>query len=162
MIYIGYTHYYYRNETKHDSGKFAAFVADVKKVLALVKKQGIAIAGGNGKGKPVVNDGLISFNGSEKGGEDHETLYIERDGVENFNFCKTARKPYDTAVVATLVLYKKHFPCVKFSSDGDKEEIRDGVELAAKVLDIEIAVDEGDKGFIFEYYNKDDDTPVVI
>ena len=41
----------------------------------------------------------IVFNGNSIGDLDHETFYInKKNDQESFNFCKTARKPYDLAV----------------------------------------------------------------
>ena len=45
------------------------------------------------------NDDEIIFNGNPKDEQDHETFYInKKNDKESFNFCKTARKPYDLAV----------------------------------------------------------------
>lgn len=39
-----------------------------------------------------------------------------------FQFCKTARKPYDTAVTACLLLAKHHFgSAIEITSDGGPE-----------------------------------------
>ena len=45
------------------------------------------------------NKDEIMFNGMAIKGLDHETFYInKKNDKESFNFCKTARKPYDLAV----------------------------------------------------------------
>ena len=45
------------------------------------------------------NKDEIMFNGMAIKGLDHETFYInKKNDRESFNFCKTARKPYDLAV----------------------------------------------------------------
>ena len=46
------------------------------------------------------NNNEIMFNGNPIGQLDHETFYINKknDNEASFNFCKTARKPYDLAV----------------------------------------------------------------
>ncbi len=45
------------------------------------------------------NKDEIMFNGMAIKGLDHETFYInKKNDQESFNFCKTARKPYDLAV----------------------------------------------------------------
>jgi hypothetical protein len=42
---------------------------------------------------------------------------------ESFDFCKTARKPYDLAVCLVYMILKRHAPkSVKISSDGDWEQ----------------------------------------
>jgi len=67
---------------------------------------------------PKVSDTLIRFNGI--GQDAHETLYIEKRPKSEFNFCKTARKPYDLAVGLILLVIAKHAPVeFRISSDGD-------------------------------------------
>lgn len=69
---------------------------------------------------PVVTNEYISFNGIGEDG--HETMMLEKYG-RDFNFCKTADKPYDRAVVALLILAHHHAPGVwEISSDGSKED----------------------------------------
>lgn len=42
------------------------------------------------------------------------------DAKESFDFCKTARKPYDLAVCLVLLSMKRHAPrSVRLGSDGD-------------------------------------------
>lgn len=72
----------------------------------------------------------------------HETLCIDRifdtSGYVSrdergwlFDCTKTAQKPYDTAVVAILILLAAHFPeACALSSDGHAEEWRAGLALA--------------------------------
>ena len=69
---------------------------------------------------PIANAHCVCFNGKEDDG--HETFFLEQ-GQEGFEFCKTARKPYDAAVVATLKIAKEVCPrWLELSSDGDGEE----------------------------------------
>jgi len=69
-------------------------------------------------------------------GEDaYETFGINLEDGGKFDFCKTARKPYDLAVTASLVALKKHFGGeVDISSDGDEEGFIDGKKLCQSVL----------------------------
>lgn len=55
----------------------------------------------------------VRFNG--KGDDAHETFSF--DDRDNFNFCKTARKPYDAAVSECLLLLN-HYLDIELSSDG--------------------------------------------
>ena len=82
---------------------------------------------------PHVSNQMVHFNG--KGGDGHETFLFKRDNISKpwkdtksgkvFNFCKTARKSYDVAVTACLVLAKHHFgDDVNVSSDGEFEDWR--------------------------------------
>jgi len=85
---------------------------------------------------------------------DYETFEIPRvlkpqhwqqkdeDGLY-FDFCKTAFRPYDLAVIAILVSFKKHFgEAVKVLSDGTDQQWFDGKLLCSKLLDF---------GFEFEF-----------
>lgn len=63
------------------------------------------------------------FNGV--GDEAHETLAISRT-TEDFDFCKTARKPYDLAVTASLIAFQRMFiegdkVLIDLTSDGEDE-----------------------------------------
>lgn len=126
---MGYTHYW-KLLKDIDSTIWSNIVLDIKKVI---KESGIKISGWNGKGKPKFNDTVISFNGN--GDKDsHETFSIENKPV-NFSFCKTARKPYDTVVVACLVVLKNYLKNdIEITSDGDLEELQPGIDLCMNVL----------------------------
>lgn len=138
---MGYTHYYYKDEEEHDQETWNSFLKDVKKIVKNLpehstssggyhSKDPLIIAGWDGEGKPSFTKNMIKFNGG--GGFDHETFSIyrvvdeqERERARNlgrkdfFEFCKTARKPYDLLVQAVLILYKHHFGShVRVSSDG--------------------------------------------
>lgn len=81
---------------------------------------------------PTITDGLIAFNGV--GDDGHETFWLERHG-HGFNFCKTAEKPYDVVVVATLIVADAIAPGVLLiSSDGDPAEWEPGLTLARQAL----------------------------
>jgi hypothetical protein len=78
---------------------------------------------------------LIVFNGV--GADSHESFYVSADGVD-FNFCKTAQKPYDIAVTASLIHAKKVFgDKIKISSDGDWSDWDGGKLLYETVYDIQ-------------------------
>ena len=77
----------------------------------------------------------------------HETFCLERvtditgftqrddDNGLIFNFCKTARKPYDIAVCSALIIAKKHFgESIMISSDGDNEEWQESKALCQEIL----------------------------
>ena len=62
----------------------------------------------------------FSFNGIDDDG--HEDCYF--DGKAGFNFCKTARKPYDIAVRVFLGLLKSKLKTgVKLSTDDSNTRI---------------------------------------
>lgn len=77
---------------------------------------------------PKITPDEIWFNGWR--GDGHETFHVTRQrpdvptwepgGTESFDFCKTARKPYDLAVQLVLLSMKRHSPkTVKVNSDGE-------------------------------------------
>ena len=79
------------------------------------------IKGGDGTGRPEIGNDRIVFNGDASKGEDHETMVLERQGG-GFQFCKTARKPYDRFVKAVLIVANYYAPGVlEVTCDGDDE-----------------------------------------
>lgn len=68
------------------------------------------------------------FNGDDFVGDSHETFSLRVDQI-GFDFCKTNRKPYDKAVVMTLLSLKEHFgDGVEVTSDGDLDDWETGIE----------------------------------
>jgi len=140
---MGYTHYWYRDE-KLDKEKFAKASKDCKLVTDYLRSKGIQIQFESDEpDPPVFSDELIRFNGQDE--EGHETFYIAQEFDESyrqpdddgklFAFCKTAYKPYDTAVIACLIVLKHHLgESIRLSSDGDKNEWQAGLEAVQSVL----------------------------
>lgn len=129
---MGYTHYWQRIKQDHNSIVWKKFVKDC---IELSKLSHLYFADlGNGTGEessPEFTNNSICFNGLDA--DAHETFLLTRKYIKGtyeekkekyqFNFCKTARKPYDIMVCACLILYKYYFPTeVWVSSDGDSEE----------------------------------------
>ena len=152
---MGYTHYYYVSE-KFDATLFKKVVDDFKKLLKPISDKGIVLANGMGEGKPIINDNEIVFNGL--GELSHETFCLEKTheiqdwqkdmkkGELIFQFTKTARKPYDIAVTACLVIAKHHFgEKIRISSDGNDSEWNDGKQLCQEILGYgqDFKLDEG-------------------
>ena len=114
---MGYTHYIRQSKPASDV-QWEAVCTDFNKLraAALLEKP-LPIQRDEDDPSDVLMDSEhIAFNGI---GEDaHETLVFVKNGAA-FNFCKTARKPYDTAVVALLILANHHGPDVwEVTSDG--------------------------------------------
>lgn len=108
---MGYTHYW---RLKKDCKKLSNWcVNDIKRIVK--KHKDIIQYEDDVKKKSVVKDTLIRFNGIGK--EGHETFYfqvpLKPDEYQKFdekgylfNFCKTARKPYDIVVCEILLVLK--------------------------------------------------------
>jgi len=110
---LGYTHYYYQNKS-FTQKQWEDIAVDTMKALEFCENLGIQFVS-------EVSDTTIQFNGI--GNEGHETFGFtkEKPGYDNefFEFCKTARKPYDLAVGLVLLITKNHAPnSIKISSDG--------------------------------------------
>jgi hypothetical protein len=69
---------------------------------------------------PIVNHKEVWFNG--KGEDSHETFVLQRyQKPDQFNFCKTARKPYNIVVAEILLGVRAIAPdWLTISSDGDE------------------------------------------
>ena len=163
---MGYTHYFYRTP-ELDKSKFKAAVSDIRKVVALLPSVNpqeaqmcypngddtdVKLAGWDGEvgTKPKFTDELVSFNGV--GADAHETFLIaqtfeapdyrpdpDEEGL-HFAFCKTARKPYDIAVTASLAVLKHHLgDAIRVSSDGDFDEWADGLALAGEATSLDLS-----------------------
>ncbi len=121
---MGFTHYHPVSRS-FTAPEWARITVEVKSILAAAKAKGITVCGGDGKGKPIVNEDIISLNGDAKVGHDHETFYIPREHSDHYLFCKTARKPYDEVVVSILATVREIAPdAIEVSSDGGPEAIK--------------------------------------
>lgn len=153
---MGYTHYW--NQRRHfTKPEWATITTDIAAILKYAQHDGgIALANGAGdpKTSPNINSAFIMFNGL--GDDSHETFYIERrirkpDYVgreRGFDFCKTARKPYDPVVVACLcylsTITRADDPITgnpiigteayEISSDGRGADFLSGLDLARKAI----------------------------
>lgn len=114
---MGYTRYWQRTAKDFDEG-FLEFCDEVFKTCS---KLGITIRNWNGSGQPTVNSKLIAFNGDGDKDLDHESCVL--DDKIGFNFCKTARKPYDYAVRTILREALTRGYITDLSDDGINEEI---------------------------------------
>lgn len=114
---MGYTRYWNRTEKPID----ADLICYVCEVIEDCNNKGIAIRNWEGTGNPTVTFERISFNGDRSLGHDHETFAI--DEATGFQFCKTARKPYDYAVRKILKYAEEHGFVTDVSDDGENEDI---------------------------------------
>ena len=105
----------------------------MQQVLLNEGKAPFKLCGGDGKGEPEFTDTLVRFNGDASCDNDHETFSISI-GDSGFDFCKTARKPYDVAVCIALICFSKYFgDDFNYSSDGDISEGEEGWKMAKEI-----------------------------
>lgn len=133
---MGYTHYWKFNQEPTPE-KFAEFVTGVKQITATADEAGVAI------GEELYGSEGVQFNGVGDGA--HETFYIglpigdkQYDDGKGWDWCKTAQKPYDMAVTASLILAKKIFgKDIEIKSDGNWSDWESGQLLYESVFNIE-------------------------
>lgn len=121
---MGYTHYWIGKRSTDDNwNKFREACEILHQNLpektdtagGFYKDSKLQIASGSSKGKPVFDGIMVNFNGM--GRElSHETFSIEKHR-QDWDFCKTARKPYDLLVVACLIAAWQILD-YRFASDG--------------------------------------------
>lgn len=128
---MGYTHYFSKvNSTTDEALRFEMFARGARTIIEYATKyDGIALAGWDGEveGAWEITDEVVRFNGL--GADSHETFAWGMDS-SGFNFCKTARKPYDAVVAACLIHLKDIYgDAVSIGSDGYWSEWSDGARL---------------------------------
>lgn len=138
---MGYTNYW-RIKCGVKESTYKNALKDIRKII---KENSSILANGMGdSGSYPKIKGEISFNGIED--QSHETFHLPntinkfdfRFGETcSFDFCKTAQKNYDKIVVACLCVLKYHLGhLIEISSDGDKDDLSDGIEIASKTLGV--------------------------
>lgn len=131
---MGYTHYwtFKKSPAKIADGKekFTNAVALFKE--GLKKLQDIPLGNGMGEGEPIITDTAVRFNG--KAPEVYETCYIAIES-KGFDFCKTARQPYDPAVCLLLLCMADAFgDDFEYWSDGNIENGEEGWKRAKEIF----------------------------
>lgn len=110
---MGYTHYFQQNENVSDEA-WNKIQNDVKIIIANQLQTGVLLEFND---KEMINEHCININGV--GDNAHETFHITKKKMEDFNFCKTARKPYDLTVTSILLVIDEHAKdCFRIGSDG--------------------------------------------
>ena len=122
---MGYTHYW--NQKKNFTKKqWAGILEDAKSLLTGIDEKPPQPLFKIPLDEETFSTEEIRFNGV--GADGHETFLITRKLYEEFNFCKTAHKPYDLFVGLILARINHHAPGVlEISSDGDWDS--DWVEI---------------------------------
>ena len=128
---MGYTHYWSYDEN-FNRQRLSRALLDTAKIVKAVRERGIVLCGGLGEGEPDISEWGILLNGDKSQELDHETfmfpmdkeLVVEAKALHGglWDFCKTARKPYDLAVCAILLVLKHHLGNqIRIASDGKRE-----------------------------------------
>lgn len=140
---MGYTHYFTQTRD-YTPDEWAGVCEDISTLLRFsINAQGIPIgnASGDRPSKPEIGPERIRFNGM--GDDAHETFVVNRirtlDEWQSpdrlgWDFCKTARKPYDTVVTAALCYLSTVCETHEVSSDGSGKDFVPGLELARQAL----------------------------
>jgi hypothetical protein len=147
---MGFTHYWSFKDDNLPKDKFDKIVKDVEVIEKYFNENDIVsknadcsfgepvkLANGLGENNGVsysvtLQDGnktdfhSFAFNGV--GELSHETFSLN-EGLNEWNFCKTARKPYDLAVCLVLLSVKYHVRSARVSSDGDNKDWQHSFEL---------------------------------
>ena len=101
---MGYTHFF-RQHKQPTEVQWQAICADFSKCLEEFTKDALIQEDWDIPAPPRVDYRCIRFNGVHP--NYHETMCLNRYG-RGFQFCKTARKPYDFAVMCLLLLVHHH------------------------------------------------------
>jgi len=113
----GYTHYWNQKRDFTDQ-EWKKILLRAKSIIKKATEQGIALASGDGNGKPELTPEYISLNGA--GDESYESFSLGKKLHDEFNFTKTNERPYDPVVVSLLAMIKKVAKdAVDISSDGE-------------------------------------------
>ena len=123
---MGYTHYFEAKRSFTD----AEWVSLCAATTTIIAASPAKIVGENDdpSSAPEIGDELIAFNGP--GDDGHETFWLPKL-KSGFQFCKTARKPYDVVVVAILCAAQALAPgALRIASDGGSDGMVAGLELA--------------------------------
>ena len=126
---MGYTHYW-RKPNPISLGAWEQIKDDAQKLIAASP---VTIQYEDDDVRPPeVSDAHIRFNGV---GEDSYETFVLDPAMDEFQFCKTAAKPYDLIVCAILAVAQEHAgKSIRVSSDGDAGDWKDGIEFASKTL----------------------------
>jgi len=126
---MGYTHYWTRRDPEEWSMAWPQVVVCAKEITKAAREKGIVVIGLH-KDDPIVNEEEIVFNGDPS----HETFHLSKR-LPDFDFCKTARKPYDAVVTAILlcaaVLAEEG---IRVSSDGYWDDWSEGREIVQELF----------------------------
>lgn len=110
---MGYTNYWSLKTNKFPK----EFLDDVRKIIDASIVDIVSYSGEEGT-EPIIEENEIALNGKEP--EAYESFVM--DAERGFNFCKTARMPYDQVVKAILIIAEGYGIVEDFHFDGDTTE----------------------------------------
>lgn len=143
---MGYTHYWtFREPKRGETAKIEkAYQKAIKECAKIARTYYLAnggLSGFSAHTEPGKYGGL-KING--KGDDMHEDFIMREHFKQNFerdtfmkgwDFCKTARKPYDIVVTACLIVLEYRLPNnFRVDSDGCTSDWQEGLELAQRIL----------------------------
>jgi hypothetical protein len=123
---MGYTHYF-AQKNKPEAEDWKAFKNQIMTAFGkFTESESILICDGHGEiailnATELFRDDNLLFNGHED--DAHESFFLPSGRDSEFNFCKTARKPYDLFVMISLILTHHYMPnCFDIGSDGNEDD----------------------------------------
>jgi hypothetical protein len=123
---MGYTHYW--NSASISKDNFSKITSGVLQIVATAQNAGINLEATFEANEFVIN-GV---------GEDSHESFCMNTTDESFAFCKTAFKPYDAVVTASLIYAKAILGDeIKIKSDGNWVDWQDGSILYEEVFGVE-------------------------
>lgn len=141
---MGYTHYWTQTRDLTQE-EFGDFIGAARRIINTASGKPtdtagesypgvpVQICGPLGEGDPTLSKDELALNGNGPN-LDHESFVINRTiNADAWNFCKTARKPYDVVVTALLIVLANDYG-FEVSSDGDVPDWEAGEKLVAEAL----------------------------
>lgn len=136
---MGYTHYWDfkpapRGQAKAVEQKYIKALLDCQRIVLAYSKVNGGLSGFSAHTK-LGEYGGLKLNGS--GPDAHEDFVLREHYKQNEGggFCKTAGKPYDTVVVACLIVLKHRLGAqFEAHSDGEHADWAAGLQLAKSIL----------------------------
>lgn len=140
---MGYTHYWRKVKDSVEEVEESNYQLALKGMREVLSSKKSILADCDGDEPLNLDKKGIYFNGI--GDDSYEGFYLAKTIEENddFEFCKTARQPYDVVVVACLIILNNYCSSVfQIESDGKKDEWKDGQKLVRIVLGLDMPIPE--------------------
>lgn len=110
-----YTHYWTYNKSYNDEKQFAKAVEEIKRLLAAKELKDIPLCGRADDEAAILQEDQVFLNGVGDDGHEDFCVYVDEP---KWDFCKTARKPYDLVVMLCLIAFANNLSSFTFRSDG--------------------------------------------